>query len=71
MSSMFAGLERLLPEYAKWSKLSRAVPSTMIVFGGGVVADDCAGFWLCGIDRKSEERTGIYKGIKCVHQIFC
>ena len=40
---MFAGLGRLLSKYAKWLTLSSAVPSTMIVFGGGVVADGCAG----------------------------
>ena len=36
------GLERLLSKYVKWSTLSKAVPSTVIMFGGGVVADDCA-----------------------------
>ena len=40
---MFARLERLFSKYAKWSTLSRAMPSIMIVFGGGVIADDCAG----------------------------
>ena len=40
---MFAEQERLLRKYAKWSTLPRAVPSTMIMFGGGDVADDCAG----------------------------
>ena len=39
---MFAGLESLLSKYAKWSTLSRAVPSTMIMFGGGVGV-----WWWC------------------------